>query len=472
MRIVVWLFVFFTSLCFSQNKQLLYGFVDVPQAILQNPGVVVNNTGYFGIPLLSHIHANVGSSGLSAFDLFANDGVDINVKIEDQLLSLSPNDFFTANQQIEILSGGFAFGDRFSKNQYVSFGVYQELDFIAYYPKDYIDLLYEGNGNNINRVFDASNLNLSSELISVWHVGYNKKVNDKFTYGIRAKVYSSIANVNSTKNQGSFVTRTGQNNFLNHIFNLDLELNTSGIAATASKDSVAVSSVVKDYKKRVLLGGNLGLGFDIGFTKQINSQWSIDASLLDIGFISHKKDVESYRVKGIFQYEGIPESVITGFGQGTPADTVLSSIEQDFEDAFKVDTITTGYTTFRPVKLNASINYAFGEKYQSTCNCTSNNTNYLNAAGLQLYAISRSRQPQLALTAYYYKTIFKGLKAKASYTIDSFSSRNIGLGISANIGALNLYVLTDNLLEYQNVYNAQSASIQLGFNYIFNKNEK
>jgi hypothetical protein len=33
----------------------------------------------FGVPLLSGISANVGSSLVSAYDLLANDGVDFNV---------------------------------------------------------------------------------------------------------------------------------------------------------------------------------------------------------------------------------------------------------------------------------------------------------------------------------------------------------------------------------------------------------
>lgn len=472
MRSFSYLIFILTTFCFGQNKQLLYGFSNIPQALLQNPGGKVKNDWYFGIPALSHIHANVGSSGVSAFDLFADDGVDFNDKIETHILSLSANDFFAANQQLEIFSGGFSFGDRFNKNKYLSFGLYQESDFIAYYPKDIVDFLYEGNANNINREFSLTDLSASAEIISVWHVGFNKKVNENFSYGVRGKIYSSLVNVNSTNNRGAIVTRTGRDNFLDHVINIDVELRTSGINSFVENDSIQGTDVIKDLRKRVLFGGNLGLGFDIGFTKKINKQWTVDGSLLDVGFITHKKDVERYRVSGVFQFDGIPESTITNFGQGRNADVVFSEIEEELEDVFEVDTIRSSYTTFRPVKLNASINYAFGEKYEDSCNCTENKSDYLNAVGLQLYAISRPKQPQLALTAYYYHTLFKGLQAKATYTVDSFSLTNIGLGVSANLGPLNFYILADNLLEYQNIYDARSASLQLGFNYIFNKNEK
>jgi hypothetical protein len=77
----------------------------------------------------------------------------------------------------------------------------------------------------------------------------------------------------------------------------------------------------------------------------------------------------------------------------------------------------------------------------------------------------------LALTAYYYRRFFKGLAFKAAYTIDSYSFNNLGLGISANIAGLNIYAMADNFLNFKNIYDAQSVSLQLGINYIFNKNE-
>ncbi|GAA4238508.1 hypothetical protein GCM10022291_29240 [Postechiella marina] len=459
-------YLLFLVSCFSlgQNKQILYGFSEIPQALIQNPGGQVTNKWYFGIPLLSHIHFNSGSSGISVYDLFADNGVNFNTKLENAIYSMQENNFVTANQQIEIFSGGFAIGSIFDKKEYISFGVYQEFDFISYYPKDYAILAYEGNQNNVNRVFDASHANLSAELISVWHIGYNKQVNNNFSFGVRGKVYSSILNANSTNNKGSFVTRIGQNNFYNHIFNLDLELRTSGYTTSGEEDRFTAN----DYKKRLLLGGNLGLGFDIGFTQKIDKQWTVDASLLDIGFISHTKDVENYKIEGNYQFEGV-DPLFYESPEGQTADDYWSNVEDEFEELFEVDSTKTKYTTWRPAKLNASLNYAFGKKKTEACNCLSDNDEYLNRVGLQLYAIARPKQPQMALTAYYYRRLFNGLSAKATYTVDAFSFKNVGLGVSAHLGNVNLYLMADNFLEYQNVYNAQSVSLQLGLNYIFNR---
>lgn len=466
MRKKTFLFLLITSMVFSQNKQVLYGFSEIPQSLLQNPGGIIKNKGYFGVPLLSHIHFNGGISGSTVYDVFADNNIDFNTKLQNAVYNMDATDFYSVNQQLEIFSGGFAFGPSYNKNEYISFGLYQEFDFISYFPKDYAVLALEGNQNNINRVFRADDFSAKAELISVFHLGYNRKVNQKFTYGFRGKIYSNILNLNSTQNKGSFVTVPGENNIYNHIFNLDLALRTSGLASLADNSDFET----KDLTRRILFGGNLGLGFDAGFTYNLTEQWSFDASLLDIGFIRHSKDVENYEIKGNYTFEGLnpifPES-----GNGQTADEYWSEIKEDFEELFEVETTTTKFTTWRPAKFNTSLNYTFGKKKEKECNCIKEDVGYLNAVGLQLYAISRPKQPELALTAYFYRRLFKALRVKATYTLDSYSLNNIGFGLSAHLGGANFYILADNILQYKNLYNAQSVSLQLGFNYIFKTNE-
>jgi len=453
---------------FSQNKQLLYGFSEIPQALLQNPGGKVANTWFVGVPLLSQIHVNAGTSGSTIYEVFSDNNVDFNDKLRTAVSNMKSTDFYSVNQQLELVSGGFAIGDRFDKDQYISFGVYQEFDLILYFPKDYATLALEGNKNYIDKLFNANNLSGAAEAISVFHVGYNKKVNKKFTYGVRGKIYSSIANMNSTKNKGGFVTTRGEDNYYDHVFDLDLELQTSGISSLIEDEKEGVSENVALLKKRLFFGVDLGLGVDLGFTYQLDDQWSVDASVLDFGFISHTKDVENYVVNGEFNYSGV-NPLFPEAEEGQTADDYWDDIENEFKDTFRVDTTNTKYTTWRPVKFNASVNYAFGEKRNKACGCKVDDTGYQNALGLQMFAVHRPKQPQLALTGYYYRRLFKGLRLKATYTVDSYSFTNIGLGLSAHLWGAQFYIMGDNILQYKNIYDAQHVSLQLGFNYIFKK---
>ena len=452
----------------SQNKQLLYGFKEVPQQVLLNPGAQVDYRGYIGVPFLSHIHFNAGITGFSAFDVFADDGKDFNQKVRDVLYNMNARDFVGFNQQLEIFSAGLTLKTSLDDQLFISFGMYQESDVFSYFPKDYAVLAYEGNYNNLNRYFDLGQLSVSAEVLSVFHVGVNKKINSQWTLGLRAKVYSSIAQASSTNNKGSFITVPLANNNLNHIFDLDMKLQTSGISFLEEPNA---NETVDILKKRVLFGGNLGLGIDLGFTYQHSPEWTIDASLQDIGFINYSKDTKSYVLDGYLEYDGI-QSVFPQITSGQTAQDYWDELTDDFDKLFEIDSTITSYTKWRPIKLNSSISYNFGRKTEKECDCldTSDPT-YQNRAGAHLFAMKRPNHLQWALSLFYYRKLYKNLQLKTSYTVDVFSFSNVGLGMSAALGPVQFYIMADNLLEYLNLAKSQSVSLQLGFNYIFKNNE-
>jgi len=456
MRKLLLLFIFLVSIsCFSQNKQILYNFTSVPQSMLSNPGSDFKYNWFVGIPLLSGFSTNVGSSGFSTFDLFANNGVDFNAKLRNVVFSTSRNDKVSLNEQLEIFSGGFKLGD-WQEGSYVSFGMYQEMDVFSYMPKDYAILALDGNKDYLGKVFDLGDLSARGELLSVFHLGYHKNVSEKLILGARGKIYSSIFNVSSTKNSGYFYTIQGTNSIYEQVISSNILVNTSGFTNYTDNYSGNVKS---DIMKKTLLGGNLGLGLDLGLTYYPEKNIQFTASLLDIGFINHNKETRSYSYKGYYKNEGLTPDFVLGNTSG--------SVFQEFVDAIPLDSLSVKYTTWRPVKFNSSIQYSFGDGRNSECTCHGNEIVYKNSVGAQLFVMSAPRAPLMALTAYYRRKIFDSLEMKATYTIDSYSSKNIGLGLSTTIGKVNFYILADNLLEYRDISKANSLSLQWGFNIIF-----
>ena len=447
------LLVAFSS--FSQNKQILYNFTSVPQSMLSNPGSDVKYNWFVGVPILSGFSANVGSSGFSVYDLFANNGVDFNAKLRNVVFSTSRNDKVSINEQLEIFSGDFKLGD-WQKGSYLSFGVYQELDVLTYIPKDPVLLALDGNQNYLGKVFDFGDLNARGELLSVFHLGFHKNVSEKLILGIRGKIYSSIFNVSSTKNSGYFYTTLGTNSIYDQVISANALVNTSGL--TNYTDNYT-GNVKSDIIKKTLLGGNLGLGVDLGLTYYPEKNIQFTASLIDIGFIKHTKEVESYRYKGYYNYQGLTPDFILGNS---------NDLLDEFNDAIPLDTLNTKYTTWRPAKFNSSIQYSFGDGRSADCNCVGGNEiKYTNSVGAQLFVMSTPRTPLMALTTYYRRQIFDSFEMKATYTIDSFSVKNIGLGLSTTLGKVNFYILADNLLEYKDVSKANSLSFQMGLNIVF-----
>jgi len=464
-----YLILFWVFSLTAQNKEILYGFEESPQALMLNPGGKISNKYYFGIPFLSQIHINGGSSGVSAYDIFQESDVSINDRIKNKIFELKNTDFFTATQQLEILN----FGWKNKKDFHFSGGIYQELDFILYFPKDLAILAWEGNANYIGKEFDLGEISTAGELLMVYHFGVNKKINNKFTVGARAKIYSSMISYTSTNNTGTFVTRFSEtdNNIYEHIVsNANLSVKTSGIASLQNLNGS--SEVVKEVLSRAFFGGNIGIGVDLGATYEINEKWTASASVLDLGAVFYKKDIENYSVDGDYTLDGI-ELLFPPLGEGESTPPYYDDLIDNLENEFEVDTTYTSYNKMRPVKMYASVKYNFGKAIggSGACNCLSmgENQEYNQAIGLQYFSQYRPKGPQMAATLFYYRRFSNYLSLKATYTADSYSYSNIGLGVAANIGKVNFYITADNLLWYQNIAKAKSVSLQLGFNIIINE---
>lgn len=452
----------------SQNKQLLYNFREIPQQVMVNPGALIHQRGYVGIPLLSGISAQFGSSGFTAYDLFADNDVNFNIKVRDVLYRLDRNDIINVNEQLEVLFAGFKGRGATNKNFY-SFGVYQEFDLYNYWPEDLALLAYEGNATNTGRAYDLSDLNVQGEILTTFHFGINRRVSKDLTYGARLKLYSSMIHMSSVRNSGTFITVPGMENIYSHNVIADMALNTSGYASLKDEDIDNVQEFATELAPRSVFSGNYGLGVDLGFTYTPSDSWTYSASLIDLGMIWHTYDTESYTLKGAYNLEGIEFL----FGEATDEDFLnqyWDDLKNELEEQLPLDTISRTFTSFRPVKFNGAVMYNFGNLgYRKTfeCECDIDDTGYENSVGLQLYAIKRPEHINMALTAFYYRRIFNFLRGKVTYTVNPYSYYNIGLGISTHFANFNFYLLADNLLEYSNLATANQASVQLGFNYIF-----
>ncbi len=456
-------------LAISQNKQILYGFDDIPQSLMLNPGSKVLHKKHYGIPFLSQVHFNGGSSGVSVYDIFKDGNDNINDRITRKIFEMKNTDFFTATQQLELIN----FGWRAKNEIYFSGGIYQEFDFIAYFPRDLAILAWEGNQDYLDYQFDLGEISTTGDFMTVYHFGLNKTINKKLTVGARLKLYSSMFSYRSVNNSGTFVTRLGDENSENiyehTVESADVSVETSGYASLRDLDGSG--QVTSEILGRAFFGGNIGVGVDVGFTYEINEAWSLTVSALDIGAIFHSKDVESYRAHGTYTLDGI-NLIFPPLNQGESTFPYYDDLENEVEREIPIDTLYNKYTQFRPMKFNAGLSFGFGSfNATGACDCLNPGGNKLHKqnVGLQFYSIFRPKGPQMAGTLFYFRRLTEYLSAKATYTVDSYSFTNVGLGLSADLGKVNFYIAADNLIKYSNLAKAKSVSLQLGFNIIIDE---
>ena len=455
MKKFAFIFLLFISLnLFSQNKQVLYDFAGLPQTLLLNPGLESNYKYHIGVPLLSGFSTELASTGFTVADIFGVDSRTINEKIASILENLDSRDYLKFNSQIEVFSAGF----RFDEKTYFSFGFYQELDAIGYFPKDIITLLNEGNAAYLNRSFDASQLLYKLDVLGVIHAGITRKVNDKWTIGGRFIIYSSALNLQSTNNSGTLTTNLGDNNiYIHHLDNINVNLQTSGL--------IQDDEYINDpgtFLKNTFFGGNLGLGLDFGVTYQISPQLQFSGSLLDVGFVNHKKNIKNTLTEGSFTFEGLQ------FGYDESNRNYWEELDNELKEQLPTVENQESYISWRPAKFNAAIKYSFGEKRSKYCYDDTYKDFYTDALGAQLYSVFRPLSQQFALTGFYEKSFSHKLHTKVTYTVDNYSYYNIGVGVSAQVWKINFYGILDNIAELTDISSANNVSLQFGFNLLFN----
>lgn len=445
----------FSCFLYSQNKQILYGFAEMPHTLMVNPGAETNFRFHAGIPMLSGNSFQIGASTGSIADLFLDDGAPINSKFEILMGKLTERDFLGGNIQIEVLNGGY----RLSNKAYLSFGFYQELDFIGYYPQDLTELLYRGNAANVNRTVHFSEVKFRSEFLGVLHAGISYKLNKKLNVGGRFKLYSGSLYAASKNNSGTFNTIEGQSNiYRHHLNNINYRSFTSGLLDENNKLNIGI----KDALSNTILSKNIGIGIDAGFTYHYSPQIEITGSILDVGFVSYTKNNNNLSITGDYQFDGIE------LLYDSNNNNYWDQLDSDFRANVPRKTNEDSFIAWRPIKLNAAIKYSFGRARTSKeCYDETYKDYYNNSVGLQLYSITRPLSSQLAATLFLEKSIGEKFHVKFTYTADDYSFSNVGVGISTHFGKFHMYGLVDNVLKFSDFTEANTASLQFGFNLIF-----
>lgn len=465
MRIAIVLLVFFyCSSVFGQNKPLLYNVDDLPQALLQNPGARIDFTRHFGIPLFSQIHFAVGSTGVTAKDIFEDDGRNINARIQSAIRNLTSTDFFSINEQIEIVSFGWKMGNR----GYFSAGAYQEADIFGYFPSDPAKLAFEGNADYIGRPFRFDDVSFTGEVLTVYHAGFNYKMDSKLTVGGRVKLYSGIFNVESVDNEGTFTTydTPGEENFYNHeIDDFNILVNTSGYASLRDEEDMTVDQAAAELLSRSFFGQNVGVGVDAGFHYRVTDQFSVNASFRDLGLMFHQKDIENSRYFGSYDSSGLEPL----FPELDNEETIpyWDVLEEQFDANLKDVKTFSEYNTWRPLKYNASIQFGTGKSILPCDYLISKKPRYMNLFGMIVSGVNRPKGPTYGVTTYWDRKVNDYFRFRVAYGLDQFSRTKFGVMASSRFKNFNAYIAVNDIIGYTNLANAHSASLQLGIQYVF-----
>jgi hypothetical protein len=429
----------------AQKNYSFIGFQCLPQAHSFNPALNANNKVYINFGLGSH-SLGFTHSGFRLNDLIVARPQDdsLTFDVANALSKTKDLNYMDFNVKSELLALGINSGKR-----YFSFTASFRFDLSFAYTHDFMQLLIEGNGQDLlGQRASLDDMGLNANTYLEFALGYNQKIGKRWKVGGRYKLLSGIANVSTIKSRLGLTTDEET-----YALTLDGEVDIRSSNAYAFIPQEG--SVTPDLQN-VLAGikgfGNMGHSLDLGATFDATEKLKLQASVLDLGFITWKTNVQNYRRDDIeFTFEGVE------LRQAIGDTNYLDNLQDSISEVFKFENDKESYTRALPMRIIIGGNYSFNNVLSTGVYYFSDfsNTNY---------------RPSIVLTGSFKLSQIFFINTNYMATTNSFL--NFGAGFAIKLLGIETFVTTDNLLGLLNPGAARNAHVAAGFNLVFGKHRE
>ncbi|MCB0576626.1 MAG: hypothetical protein KDC61_18860, partial [Saprospiraceae bacterium] len=196
---------------------------------------------------------------------------------------------------------------------------------------------------------------------------------------------------------------------------------------------------------------NPGVAFDLGFEARLSDNLSVNAAVLNLGGrITWKKDAQYYISQNAYTYEGADFP-------GT--DLINGTDSLDFEgkldtlnDIFQFTKQAQQFETTLPVRVVAGATFKLSERWHLGLNAS-----YTDLEGRSSTAVGASLR-WLPL---------RWLSLGAMYGANSRSAANFGFHLAVKPGPVQVYLLSDNLLNAFSLKSSPAVNLKLGAALVF-----
>ncbi len=441
-----------TAMClsiFSMNAQsnlTLYHMQSLPQVTYANPAHVSDSRFFIGFPGLSSVNPNISSNGLALKNL--NDALSpiegsdsFNLEV-DKLYKIFNKDLYVnANISLDILHFGFRVGQT-----YWTFNVSDKVKTRVDVPTDLFELIFEGNGgNNLGQTFEFDpgiDLIHSREYaLGIQH----SLMDNRLRIGGRAKYLYGLNLINTKRGDMSFTT--AEDDFT-YLVTSDLEVNlASSVFSLDSNDH-------PDSKNWIYGANNHGLGLDLGISYDVSTRFTVSASLLDLGFINWKENVNNYQSSNPnaeFEFRGL--DLKEYFQDSNTIEEGLAELTDSLAEIFGLDSSSRSFRT------GLMSEFYIGGDYKLSKN---------HGLGVLFYGSFYNRKLYPAMTLSFNSRIKKILGLSVSYSIMKDNLYNLGLGLSINGGSFQYYMVSDNLIGNATA-SIKNIGVRTGINFTFGR---
>ncbi len=430
-RILFIILMFIPVFLHGQQNQQLFHMHYLGESNFLNPAVQSECKWFIGIPVLSSVHINYTNSGFSYKQLVRNTSESTySLNIDKVVNRLG----WRTRIGTEFHTTLFALGYK-RDDYYFAFSIIEKNNIPLTFPKDLFSLGWEGNS-----FFEGESARLKGTSAYAMHyreyaLGISKQNRDGNFIGLKGKLLFGKLNLAVPKSDISLYT---DENTFDLTLDGEMRINMSApiifehangqMTSSYYDESVNIMQLVFNRK-------NWGLAFDAGFIYEWNENVTLSGSILDLGFIRWRSNLNNISAEEYYTYQGILVD------SGNVFESILDSVNFEFTNE--------PYTTMLPIKMYLGAEYHVSDK--------------LEARALVSGIAYRTKFcPALTLSADY--NPFGHVHLIGSYSVMCRSFKNLGLGFSLGRNPLQFYVISDNVLGLIWPLSARNINLRFGLN--------
>ncbi len=442
----------------AQQYNTIHWMQGIPQSTYSNPGLQTHANGYFSMPLASSIYFGAFHTGFQPSDLLRKGEGENSFYIDtDNMLSkLRDNNYLSINYEHEILAFGFRGG---MGDSYFTFNITEKINTRFGYPKDLMYLLIKGNSYFMNDDVSADFSGIGFDAIHYreFSLGYNKQWTNELKMGMRTKFLFGMSNLEFEKTDISVYSDPQTYDMTTHA-NILINSSQPFLGIEVDDDDFKETDVdekeldVEDYSGNIQ---NFGFAVDLGGVYDIGN-FSLGLSVLDLGFIDWRTDLDNLEIEGDFDFEGVDievEDFLDDDNGNDEADTehFVETLIDTIGESFNIKQTNDPYYTILPPKLLFSATY---------------NITDIQKIGLMTEVEYYKESFYPSFTFAYSIQPIRAIGASLSYSVIHDNLTNLGFGLHLNLFPLQFYVVGNNFFPALQPHTLQNFTIQTGLNWV------
>ncbi|MCL3780256.1 hypothetical protein EMN47_07600 [Prolixibacteraceae bacterium JC049] len=453
--IMLLLLTFVSGAALAQQSNTLFHMKGLPNANEFNPAIHRDSSNLVvGLPGVS-ISAGTGFAysdlihyGTGALqDSLVLDFIKFHDAIDDE-----------NNVVLESAVDLFKIGVR-SRSYYFSFDIRDRMVFQGSFDKGLVTFLKNGNAPYLGQNVDLGNMAFNAMHYREYGFGFsNEFLNNRLTLGVRAKILYGKMNINVDKLNIQVETAAGGESLL---LKAKGEANMAGPVTLTFDEYGFVDETndnfdVADY---LLDNESAGYAFDIGANYKVNKKLQIGASVIDLGSIQWSKNVYNMTQNGSYKYTGadLSQSVNDNASDYKEAGDVFEELTDSIKHGFRINNSSSKYNTPIPTKVYLSGSYQLTPK---------TDLGFLGRA----YMFEDNTDMSMTLSAN--TLVGRWLSLTASYSVMNKTYDNLGIGVGARLGPLQLYMVSDKILSAMKPADANGFTFRFGINILMGRSYK